>query len=108
MGKTIGRVGVRGLDIESLPYKIRVYLNNQVLIPARLVRRLGIGDYKYAKITLRFRGHTETIVAKLLRTRNTFSRQFTIPKDVREKLSIEPGSEIEILAIEPVYVTEEK
>jgi len=108
MGKTIGRVGVRGLDIESLPYKIRVYLNNQVLIPARLVRRLGIGDYRYARITLKYKGRTETIVAKLLRTRNTFSRQFTIPKNVREKLDIEPGSEVEILAIEPVYMAEER
>ncbi len=89
------------MDIESLPYKIRVYMNNQVLIPAKLVRKLGIENSEYARVVIKYGGHSETLVVKLLRTRNTFSRQFTIPKSVREKLGIEPGCEVEVVSVEP-------
>ena len=102
MRRTIGRDRSRGLEIESLPYEIAVYVNNQVLIPARLVKKLGIGEYWHAVITIEYRGRTETFKARLLRTRNTLSRQFTIPKEVRSKLGIEAGSVIRVLKIEPV------
>jgi SpoVT / AbrB like domain. len=39
---------------------------------------------------------------RLLRTRHTDSRQFTIPKEVREKYGIKPGDYIEILSITPL------
>ncbi|GAB6945196.1 hypothetical protein JCM14467A_19780 [Vulcanisaeta sp. JCM 14467] len=39
---------------------------------------------------------------KLLRTRNTASRQFTIPREVREKYGIKPLDEIEVIGINPV------
>jgi AbrB family looped-hinge helix DNA binding protein len=38
---------------------------------------------------------------KLLRTKHTDSRQFTIPREVREAYGIKPGDEVEIINIEP-------
>ncbi|GEM_PF-222615 len=94
------RRGARGYDITSLPYKVKVYINNQVLIPAKLVRSLGITNWKYADIVIRYGNNTIVIKnAKLLRTRHTDSRQFTIPKEIREKYGIKPGDEIEVLEI---------
>ncbi len=94
------RRGAKGYNITSLPYKVRVYCNNQVLIPAKLVRTLGITNWKYADIVIK---HGENVIviknAKLLRTRHTDSRQFTIPKHIREQYGIKPGDEIEVLEI---------
>ncbi len=96
----MSRKGARGYNIDALPYRIRVYSNNQVLIPAKLVRALGIAGLKYADIVISFRGGQVLLRnVKLLRTRRTDSRQFTIPKEVREKLGIKPGDEIEVLEI---------
>lgn len=101
MGKK--RRGVRGFDITSLPYEIKVYLNNQVLLPAQLVRNLGFQNAEYAKITLEYKGNTIILDrVKLLRTRHTDSRQFTIPKNVREKFNIKPGDTIKVVSIEPL------
>ena len=96
----MGKRGAKGYDITSLPYRIRVYCNNQVLIPAKLVRALGITEWKYADIVIK---HKDNIIliknARLLRTRHTDSRQFTIPKHIREQYGIKPGDEIEVLEI---------
>ncbi len=97
-----GKRGMKGLDIESLPYRIRVYSNNQVLIPAKLIRRLGIQDVKEAYVVFKFRENSIKIHVRLLRTKYTDSRQFTIPKDIREKYNILPGDEVEIIEITPV------
>ena len=88
--------------VTSLPYKAKVYINNQVLIPASLVRALGIGNITYADITIRY-GDVVTVIkhAKLLRTRHTHARQFTIPKEVREAVGIRPLDEVVILGIKP-------
>lgn len=94
------RRGVKGLAIRSLPYEIQVYMNNQVLIPAQLVRSLGIQGASKARITFEYQGQTTTIEARLLRTKYTDSRQFTIPKDIRMKLGLKPGKNIRILEIE--------
>ncbi len=96
------RRGVKGFDITSLPYKIKMYMNNQILIPARLVRALGIGEAEKAKIVIRYKGKEVEIEAKLLKTRYTDSRQFTVPKHVREELKLIPGEEIEVLSITPL------
>jgi len=96
------RRGVKGFDITKLPYKIKMYMNNQILIPARLVRALGIGDAEKAKITIKYKNKQVEIEAKLLKTRYTDSRQFTIPKPVREELKLIPGEEIEIINIKPL------
>ncbi|ABL77844.1 AbrB/MazE/SpoVT family DNA-binding domain-containing protein [Thermofilum pendens] len=96
-----GRRGARGLNITSLPYKVKVYSNNQVLVPAQLVRSLGIQDIEYAEITIRHASSTVSFVARLLKTRFTDSRQFTIPKEVREKIGVAPGMEIEVVEIKP-------
>ncbi|WP_069806572.1 AbrB/MazE/SpoVT family DNA-binding domain-containing protein [Vulcanisaeta thermophila] len=94
--------GAPGLRIVSLPYKVKVYINNQVLVPASLVRALGITNIRYANITLAFNGARITINGvKLLRTRHTDSRQFTIPKDVRDAYGIKPGDVVEIIEIRP-------
>lgn len=94
-----GRRGARGLSITTLPYKVKVYSNNQVLIPAQLVRALGIQTLEYAEIVLRRGDQSVTVFVRLLKTRFTDSRQFTIPKEVREKLGILPGMEVEIVKI---------
>ncbi|HDI74755.1 MAG: AbrB/MazE/SpoVT family DNA-binding domain-containing protein [Thermoprotei archaeon] len=93
------RRGARGFDVRSLPYKAKVYVNNQVLIPASLIRALNLRDIKYAEVTFRYKNQIITIKATLLRTRNTDSRQFTIYKAIREKYGIRPGDDIEIIAI---------
>ena len=102
MEKERKRRGVKGFDISSLPYKIKMYMNNQILIPAKLVRALGIGDAERAKILIRYKSREVEIEAKLLKTRYTDSRQFTVPKSVREQLKLIPGEEIEVLSITPV------
>ena len=101
----VGKRGMKGFNIESLPYTIRVYSNYQVLIPARLVRKLGIQKYKFAKIKIKIGDNTVVITARLLRTRFTDSRQFTVPKEIRSKYGIKPGERITILEIEPVSKT---
>ncbi|MFB6469712.1 MAG: AbrB/MazE/SpoVT family DNA-binding domain-containing protein [Vulcanisaeta sp. AZ3] len=91
-----------GLRIYKLPYRVRIYINNQVLIPASLVRTLNVANLRYATITFAHNGATITIEGiKLLRTRHTDSRQFTIPREVREAYGIEPRDEIEIIDIKP-------
>ncbi|RLE59355.1 MAG: AbrB/MazE/SpoVT family DNA-binding domain-containing protein [Thermoprotei archaeon] len=97
------RKGVKGLDITSLPYRIKIYSNGQVLIPARLVRSLGIEHLKYANITLKVKGEKIISIkkAKLLRTKHTSSRQFTLPKSIRLKYKLLPEEEIEVLNIVP-------
>jgi len=95
-----GRRGVKGFQVSSLPYMSKVYINGQVLIPAQLVRSLGITRLERASIHLQYRGENiflENI--KLLRTRNTDSRQFTIPKNIREKYNIRSGEKIKIINI---------
>jgi len=96
------RRGVPGLPIESLPYRVRVYINNQVLIPARLVRALGINQARYVDIALVYNGSRIYLRnIRLLRTRHTDSRQFTIPKAVRDSYGISPGDELEIISVTP-------
>lgn len=93
----------RGFDVTSLPYRARVYINNQVLLPASLVRALEIRDHAYVRITFVFKGKSITLGrVKLLRTRNTDSRQFTIPKAVRVSAGVEPGDIVEIVDVEPL------
>ena len=86
----------------SLPYTAKVYINNQVLLPAGLVRALGIEGVRYADVVIR---HGDAVAVlkcvKLLRTRHTSARQFTIPKGVRGKYGIKPLDEVVILSIKP-------
>jgi len=97
------RRGVRGFDITSLPYKTKVYLNNQVLVPAQLVRSLGIQGATYAKIVMKVKDKEIVLdKVKLLRTKHTDSRQFTIPKSIRDKFEVKPGDKIQILSIEAI------
>ncbi|UNQ72533.1 AbrB/MazE/SpoVT family DNA-binding domain-containing protein [Infirmifilum sp. NZ] len=100
------RRGVKGLGIESLPYRIKMYSNNQVLVPASLVRKLGLRDVVEAQVTIRYAGLEHTFTARLLKTKYTDSRQFTLPKELREKLSIPPGAEVEVVSIKPLKVHE--
>ena len=88
--------------VNGLPYRTRVYLNNQVLLPANLVRALGIEGAGYADVIIRFNGKLiEIRDAKLLRNRRAVSRQFTIPREVREEYGIKPLDEVVILSIKP-------
>jgi len=93
--------GRRGMAIYSLPYTTSIYINNQVLIPASLVRSLGIMNAKYANITLIINDEEVTLRnVRLLRTRHTDSRQFTIPRNVRNKYNLGPGDKVVITKIE--------
>lgn len=96
-----GRRGARGLNIDSLPYSVRLYSNNQVLIPARLVRKLGLQDLKFAVVKVRINGNEHTLRVRLLRTKYTDSRQFTIPKELREKYKLTAGAVIDVVEIAP-------
>ena len=102
------RRGSRGLPIETLPYKVRVYSNNQVLIPARLVRSLGIQNLRYAVVRIRIQDSEYTLHVKLLKTRYTDSRQFTIPKEIREKHGLKANSEVEVIDIRPPESSDQK
>ena len=89
--------------VNELPYRVRIYINNQVLLPAMLVRALGIEWARYADITIRHDGRVITLSGVLLlRTKHTAGRQFTIPKEVRDKYGIRPLDEVEIIDIKPV------
>ena len=92
----------RWLRISELPYEAKVYINNQVLIPALLVRRLGIEHLRYANITIEYRGFRILIRGvRLLRPRQTAARQFTIPRSVREQYGIKPFDTVRVVSIEP-------
>jgi bifunctional DNA-binding transcriptional regulator/antitoxin component of YhaV-PrlF toxin-antitoxin module len=96
------RVGRRGLPINGLPYMMRIYINNQVLIPANLVRSLGLDRVRYADIIMEYNGQKiELGNVRLLKTRHTDSRQFTIPREVRERYGIKPFDEVIIHMIIP-------
>ncbi|ADY02150.1 hypothetical protein VMUT_1949 [Vulcanisaeta moutnovskia 768-28] len=89
--------------INGLPYRIRVYINGQVLIPASVVRLLGIEWARYARVIIRHSGRViELRRVLLLKTRNTASRQFTIPRSVRLLFNIRPLDEVEVLSISPL------
>jgi len=93
--------------VDGLPYRTKIYVNNQVLLPARLIRALGIDWARYADIVIRHNGMVITLrKTLLLRTRHTSSRQFTIPREVREKYGVMPLDEVEILDIRPLRIKE--
>ncbi|ADY01843.1 hypothetical protein VMUT_1639 [Vulcanisaeta moutnovskia 768-28] len=92
----------RGIKVNGLPYRTRVYINNQVLIPSNLVKLLGIEKSLFANVVIRHEGRIINISrVKLLRNRRATSRQFTIPREVREAYGVKPLDEIEIVNIEP-------
>jgi bifunctional DNA-binding transcriptional regulator/antitoxin component of YhaV-PrlF toxin-antitoxin module len=92
----------RKKSVERLPYEAKVYINNQVLIPAELVRALGLQNARVACITLEYKGVEIVFNAELLRTRHTDSRQFTIPMSIREKYGIAPGAGVKVKKIEVI------
>ncbi|MCD6368582.1 MAG: AbrB/MazE/SpoVT family DNA-binding domain-containing protein [Thermoproteales archaeon] len=99
----MGRRGVKGLPINKLPYKVSVYINGQVLIPAQLIRKLKLENYNYANISIEYKGNRIQIKhARLNRTYLTASRQFTIPKNIREKYGIKGGDQVTVFKIEPI------
>jgi bifunctional DNA-binding transcriptional regulator/antitoxin component of YhaV-PrlF toxin-antitoxin module len=87
---------------EPFLYEAKVYINNQVLIPAEMVRALRLQNARIACITLEYKGAEIVFNAELLRTRHTDSRQFTIPKSVRDKYGIAPGAWVKVKKIEAV------
>ncbi len=101
------RLSMKSKPVGKLPYRVKIYINNQVLLPAMLVRALGFENAKYADIVIRFGNEViEVRNAKLLRTRHTSARQFTIPREIRERYGIKPLDEIEILEIKPKNLAE--
>ncbi len=94
------RRGAPGFKVDGLPYGARVYMNNQVLIPASLVRVLNVIHVRYVDLVVEHEGiKIEIHGVKLLKTRHTDSRQFTIPKDIRDKYGIQPGDKITIIEV---------
>ena len=93
---------LRRFNVTALPLMVRVYINNQVLLPASLVRALGITHLRFVDIELEYKGFTiELRGVRLLRTRHTDSRQFTIPKNIRELYGIGPGDVVKIISVRP-------
>ncbi|RLE70496.1 MAG: AbrB/MazE/SpoVT family DNA-binding domain-containing protein [Thermoprotei archaeon] len=101
-GQALRRRGAPGFNIRSLPYEVKIYLNNQVLVPASLVRALGLREARRARVTLEYEGTEFSIDVKLLRTRYTDSRQFTIPREARERYGLKPGLTVKVKKIEPL------
>ncbi|GAB6943533.1 AbrB/MazE/SpoVT family DNA-binding domain-containing protein [Vulcanisaeta sp. JCM 14467] len=96
----------RRIKVNGLPYKTRVYINNQVLIPSELVKLLGIERSLFADVVIKHEGRVISINGvRLLRNRRATSRQFTIPREIREAYGIKPLDEIEIISVEPVEIT---
>ena len=105
------RVSVRRrlerFNVTALPFTVRVYINNQVLLPASLVRTLGITHLRFADVELEYKGFIiELKGVRLLRTRHTDSRQFTIPRGVRELYGIGPGDIIKVLSIKSSIINQ--
>ncbi len=99
------RRGAPGFKVDGLPYGARVYINNQVLLPASLVRLLNMVHVRYVDMVIQHKGdRIELHGVKLLRTRHTDSRQFTIPKEIRDKFRIQPGDKIVIVEIHKSFV----
>ncbi|MDT7969523.1 MAG: AbrB/MazE/SpoVT family DNA-binding domain-containing protein [Vulcanisaeta sp.] len=93
---------LRRFEVTALPFAVRVYINNQVLVPASLVRALGIAHLRFADVDLEYKGFViELRGVRLLRTRHTDARQFTIPKRVRETYGVGFGDVVKILSIRP-------
>ena len=88
---------------QCLPITSKVYINNQVPIPARVVKCLGIRDVDYVDVVIKYGDEViELKKVKLLRSvRGGASRQFTIPREVREKYGIQSLDFVEILSIRP-------
>ena len=93
---------MRPKPVNGLPFKTRVYINNQVLLPASLIKTLGIEGADYADVIIKYGDKViEVRNAKLLRTRRTASRQFTIPREVREEYGVGPLDDVEIVQVKP-------
>ncbi|MGC8543833.1 MAG: AbrB/MazE/SpoVT family DNA-binding domain-containing protein [Vulcanisaeta sp.] len=93
----------REIRVGGLPYRTRIYINSQVLLPSGLVKLLGIEKYLYADVVIRYEGKVIEIKGvKLLRNRRATSRQFTIPREIRETYGIKPLDEIEIIEVRPI------
>jgi hypothetical protein len=93
---------MRPKPVNGLPFKTKVYINNQVLLPASLIKTLGIEGAKYADVVIKYGDKViEVRNAKLLRTKHTSARQFTIPREVREKYGVRPLDEVEIVQVKP-------
>lgn len=94
------RRGAPGFKVDGLPYGAKVYVNNQVLLPASLVRLLNMAHVRYVDMVVEHGGRKiELRGVKLLKTRHTDSRQFTVPKEVRDKFNIRPGDELVIVEV---------
>lgn len=80
-------------------------MNNQVLIPARVVKCLGIKDVEYADVVIKYGNEViELSGVKLLRSvrgGGGASRQFTIPRDVRERFGIQALDTVEVISVRP-------
>ncbi|MGC8542585.1 MAG: AbrB/MazE/SpoVT family DNA-binding domain-containing protein [Vulcanisaeta sp.] len=92
----------RAKAVGGLPFRTRVYINNQIFIPASVIRALGLSDINHVDVVIRHGGRAVRIFGvKLLSNGRGFSRQFTIPKQVRERYGIMPLDEIEVVEIKP-------
>jgi len=90
---------------DCLPITVKVYINNQVLIPANVVRCLGVESVDFIDVMIRFGSRLVRInnvrLLKPARGRGS-SRQFTIPREIREEFGIEPLSIIELVGVKYV------
>ncbi|WP_243665947.1 AbrB/MazE/SpoVT family DNA-binding domain-containing protein [Vulcanisaeta sp. JCM 16159] len=75
------------------------------MLPASLVKALGITQLKFADIEIEYKGFVIKLSnVRLLRTRHTNSRQFTIPRRIRELYGVGPGDVVKVLSIRPSNV----
>jgi bifunctional DNA-binding transcriptional regulator/antitoxin component of YhaV-PrlF toxin-antitoxin module len=99
------RSGAPSAPTARLPLEARVWVNGQLLLPAGLVRGLGLEGARRAFVVVERGGAMEAFIAPLVKpsSSETAARIVTIPKSVRERLGLSPfGGEVTVRRVEPV------
>jgi bifunctional DNA-binding transcriptional regulator/antitoxin component of YhaV-PrlF toxin-antitoxin module len=89
----------------QLPLEARVWVNGQLLLPAGLVRGLGLEGARRAFVVVEREGAVEAFIAPLVKPSGseTAARIVTIPMYVRERLGLSPlGGAVTVRRVEPV------
>ena len=92
----------RRLPVTEMPFKTKVYINGQILIPANIIERYKLDKCDYANIMIEYKGNKITLKNVKMLKPKAMSRQVTIPIDVRRKFGIMPNDVITVLSIEPI------
>lgn len=91
--------------VAQLPLEARVWVNGQFILPAKLVRGLGLESARRAFVVVEREGVVEAFAAPLIKPSSSeaATRIVTIPERVRERLGLSPlGGTVTVRRVEPV------